>query len=112
MSIVAPRNRTQLRQERHTSGPSSDMLLGASPDTRRTLAVAPLIGNQRCYGECPASVRRGPREERSAVGGKDSPHSLYTLHTSCQPSFKVALRWLYGGFDAPSMFKVQGSRFT
>ena len=26
---------------------------GASPDTRRTLAVAPLIGYQRCYGDCP-----------------------------------------------------------
>jgi hypothetical protein len=30
-----------------------------SPDTRRTLAVAPLIRDKRCYGECPASVRRG-----------------------------------------------------
>jgi hypothetical protein len=31
---------------------------GAPPDTRRSLAVAPLIGYQRCYGETPASVRR------------------------------------------------------
>jgi hypothetical protein len=30
----------------------------ASPDTRRTLAVAPLIGDKRCYGECPARLRR------------------------------------------------------
>ena len=34
-------------------------LTGASPDTRRTLPVAPLIADKRCYGECPASVRRG-----------------------------------------------------
>ena len=33
----------------------------ASPDTRRTLAVAPLIGDKRCYGECPARLRRGWR---------------------------------------------------
>ena len=33
-----------------------------SPDTRRTLAVAPLIADKRCYGECPASVRRGSGE--------------------------------------------------
>ena len=32
----------------------------ASPDTRRTLPVAPLIADQRCYGECPASIRRVP----------------------------------------------------
>ena len=45
---------------------------GTSPDTRRTLPVAPLIGDKRCYGECPASVRRGPREvlvRAGAIGG-------------------------------------------
>jgi len=30
----------------------------ASPDTRRRLAVAPLIGDKRCYGESPARPRR------------------------------------------------------
>jgi hypothetical protein len=38
----------------------------ASPDPRRSLAVAPLTRNQRCYGESPARVRRGYRR----VGGK------------------------------------------
>jgi hypothetical protein len=31
--------------------------MGASPDTHRILAVAPLIVDQRCYGEYPVSVR-------------------------------------------------------
>jgi hypothetical protein len=34
----------------------------APPDTRRTLPVVPLIADQRYYGECPASVRRGSRD--------------------------------------------------
>jgi hypothetical protein len=38
--------------------------MGDSPDNRRTLAVAPLIPNQRCYGECPVRLRRGPRDAR------------------------------------------------
>jgi hypothetical protein len=37
------------------------MLAGDSPDTRRTLAVVPLIRDQRYYGEAPARLRRGPR---------------------------------------------------
>jgi hypothetical protein len=32
---------------------------GASREPRRTLPVAPLIADKRCYGECPASVRGG-----------------------------------------------------
>jgi hypothetical protein len=36
--------------------------MGDAPDTRRSLAVVPLIGNQRYYGESPASLRRDPRE--------------------------------------------------
>jgi hypothetical protein len=47
---------------------SHGRLAGHSPDTRRTLAVAPLIAYQRCYGECPASVRRSPREGRVRDG--------------------------------------------
>jgi hypothetical protein len=39
----------------------------ASPDTRRRLPVAPLIGYQRCYGESPASVRRGCGAARGMV---------------------------------------------
>ena len=35
-----------------------------SRDTRRSLAVVPLIGDQRCYGEAPARLRRGPRDAR------------------------------------------------
>jgi len=34
-------------------------LTGVSPDTRRSLAVAPLIGDKRCYGEAPARLRGG-----------------------------------------------------
>jgi len=34
------------------------MLAGASPDTRRSLPVVPLIADQRYYGEVPASIRR------------------------------------------------------
>ena len=45
-------------------------LAGASPDTRRTLAVAPLIADQRCYGECPASVRRGSGEAPARPAGQ------------------------------------------
>ena len=33
--------------------------MGVSPDTRRSLAVAPLIPDQRCYGETPASLAGG-----------------------------------------------------
>ena len=31
---------------------------GDSPDNRRTLAVVPLIADQRYYGDTPASLRR------------------------------------------------------
>ena len=50
-------------------------LTGASPDTRRTLPVAPLIGDKRCYGECPASVRRGPRDTPVQVQKKGGPEA-------------------------------------
>jgi hypothetical protein len=42
-----------------------------APDTRRTLAVAPLIGDKRCYGECPASVRRISGEAPAPSGGAE-----------------------------------------
>ncbi len=32
-----------------------------TPETHRSLTVAPLIADQRCYGEAPARRRRGPR---------------------------------------------------
>ena len=38
--------------------------MGDSPDTRRSLAVAPLIPNQRGNGETPVGPRRGPRDAR------------------------------------------------
>jgi hypothetical protein len=44
------------------------VLAGDSPDTRRTLAVVPLIRYQRYYGECPASLRRGPRAAGEGLG--------------------------------------------
>ena len=37
---------------------------GDSPETRRRLAVVPLIAYQRYYGESPASVRRRSGEAR------------------------------------------------
>ena len=49
----------------------------ASPDTRRTLAVAPLIGDKRCYGECPARRRRDcrldPRDWAGRVAVGEGP---------------------------------------
>jgi len=34
-------------------------VMGASPDTRRSLAVVPLIRDKRYYGEAPARLRWG-----------------------------------------------------
>ena len=31
----------------------------ASPEMSRSLAIAPLIGDKRCYGEAPAHLRQG-----------------------------------------------------
>ena len=36
--------------------------MGVSPDTRRSLAVAPLIPDQRCYGEAPGRLRCGSQD--------------------------------------------------
>ena len=55
------------------AGQSHGSLAEASPDTRRTLPVAPLIADKRCYGECPASVRRGSREGRVRDGRNNPP---------------------------------------
>ena len=44
--------------------------MGDWPDTRRILAVAPLIGDQRCYGETPVRLAGGSR------GGWRNRHDL------------------------------------
>jgi hypothetical protein len=36
--------------------------MGDSLEPHRNLAVAPLIPDQRCYGEAPVRLRRGPRD--------------------------------------------------
>jgi hypothetical protein len=47
---------------------SHGRLAGPSPEPRRTLAIVPLIGDQRYYGEGPARLRRSPREGRVRDG--------------------------------------------
>jgi hypothetical protein len=58
-----PRDPASLPKKRNFWSPTARNLLQTpprdAPDPRRSLAVAPLIRDKRCYGECPASVRRG-----------------------------------------------------
>src|ERR1035441_10921380 len=43
-------------------------VLRAPPEPHRNLAVAPLIGDQRCYGEVPVRLRWGPQDGLVQVG--------------------------------------------
>ena len=57
----------------------------ASPDPHRRLAVAPLIADQRCYGESPVRVRRGSGWTMgigTAMGNCLKPYLLKALHVS------------------------------
>ena len=49
------------------------------PEPRRSLAVAPLIANQRCYGETPASLRWGLLEGLVQGGTERRPKVSLSL---------------------------------
>ena len=73
---------------------------GDSPDTRRILPVAPLIGDKRCYGEDPASVRGGSgaahrtADVRGVVGRRNArlAGSRFTVSLTWLKAVLLALR--------------------
>ncbi len=46
-------------------------LTGTTPDARRSLAVAPLIADKRCYGSLPGKSRRGNGEHMGLKAGQN-----------------------------------------
>src|ERR1039458_8680673 len=101
------------------------VLAGDSPETRRTLAVVPLIRDQRYYGESPASLRRSPRAagEGWARGGwtvcKGSPGSVSATIPAhpidCQAVAEPPIPWArtarIGGSSVKSTSQRQTSRY-
>ena len=68
------------------AGKSHGSLAGASPDTRRSLAVVPLIPDQRYCGEAPARLRWG-------YGGMSGRQGTI-FHPFLRKQRKIPVTWI------------------
>ena len=72
------------------------------PEPHRSLSVAPLIGDKRCYGEATVRLRRGQAQDREWRGRTRLPQSVEPARGCGSRRFGTPLRAGLPGHNAPA----------